>query len=366
VNQKIYNPKHIFWARVFSSFISPYFIFLNLFRKQYQVSEVEIKKILVTEYHRIGDVLLIAPAIEKLKNTFPKAQIILICDENAKDLASNLFLGDDIISFNAPWTNWEWSPIKWYNAYVFAKSFRKRSIDLAIDFKGDVRNGWFLWNIKAKISLGYNETGGEYFYTNPKSFYSPTHQTTRAIQLLENIGIVDSDYAYSKTNYNLDGAVVIHSGATDPRREWPNEKWIQLIKKLSEDRIICIIKVPETLALIQEAFDAGLRIDTFRGSLIEFKEWLKKQKILIALDSMPAHLASFVGTPVVTLFGSQDPKLTKPLGRMVDVVAPEKPCLHNSEHWRLCKKCIESITVDQVYLAFKNMETRINREQNDD
>ena len=40
------------------------------------------------------------------------------------------------------------------------------------------------------------------------------------------------------------------------------------------------------------------------------KIWLENQKMLICVDSMAGHLSAEIGVPSVTIFGSQNPKLT--------------------------------------------------------
>ena len=44
----------------------------------------------------------------------------------------------------------------------------------------------------------------------------------------------------------------------------------------------------------------------------------------IAPDSMAGHLASYVGIPVITIYGSQNPDLTKPkneYGRVIKLIS---------------------------------------------
>ena len=163
-------------SRLISFFISPFYKILNYFRNNYRITDIEIKTILVTEYHRIGDVLIISPVLKSLKRKFPKAHLILICNREVGQLASHLNLADEISTMNAPWTNWDWSILSWWDIRSKAKSLSRKQIDLAFDFKGDIRNAWFLWLTRPKISFGYNTTGGNYFFTNPMAV-SYTHLT---------------------------------------------------------------------------------------------------------------------------------------------------------------------------------------------
>ena len=355
---KVYSKETIIISRLFSFFLSPYYKFLNLFRHNYQIADIEIKTILVTEYHRIGDVLIIAPVLKSLKKKFPKAHLILICNKEVGQLASHLNLADEISTMNVPWTNWNWSIFSWWDIRSKAKKLSIKQIDLAFDFKGDLRNGWFLWLTRPKISFGYNTTGGNYFFTNPTSMNQNLHQLYRAFNLVSAVGCQQNEDQDAKWVFNNNGAVVIHVGATDHRRSWPLGHWIKLINLLVNDFKIVIVDVKESQQLIREVSDS--RVELFKGDLIQFKSWLTNQKCLIAPDSMAAHLAAYLKIPTVTLFGSQDPKLTWPITEKGLVITPEKRCSHKRDHWRLCSKCMNSITPNKVYQGIYNFMNEVN------
>ena len=128
MKQEIYKPSFLFFSRLISALLTPFYLILNLFRIRKLFQEDIIKTILVTEYHRIGDVLMIAPALKALKVHFKDAQLILLCSSAAASLARDLQLADEVIVFDAPWTTWSFSPFKWIKARSFARSFSKRKI----------------------------------------------------------------------------------------------------------------------------------------------------------------------------------------------------------------------------------------------
>ena len=90
-------------------------------------------------------------------------------------------------------------------------------------------------------------------------------------------------------------------------------------------------------------------LKVFEGDLVDFKNWLKNQKMLICVDSMAGHLSAEIGVPTITIFGSQNPKVTAPLGGVSEIVKPRKTCVHKRDHWRLCKHCISSIKEGFLY-----------------
>ena len=358
MNHKVYSRETVIISRLISLLISPYYKFLNFFRSNYSINDIEIKTILVTEYHRIGDVLIISPVLKSLKRKFPKAHLILICNREVGQLASHLNLADEISTMNVPWTNWDWSILSWWDIRSKAKNLSRKQIDLAFDFKGDIRNAWFLWLTRPKISFGYNTTGGDYFFTNPMEMNQDLHQLYRAINLVSAVGCQHIEDQKDQWVFNNDGAVVIHIGATDNRRSWPIDHWIKLINLLIKDFKIAVVDVKDAQHIINKIKDSRVKI--FKGDLIQFKSWLTSQKCLIAPDSMAAHLAAYLKIPVVTLFGSQDPKLTSPIAENSLVITPETTCSHKREHWRLCSKCMNSITPEKVYLGIYNFMNKLN------
>ena len=84
---QVYSSKILFWSKVISALLFPYYSFFNLFRKKYLLGHFTVKTILVTEYHRIGDILMIIPALNSLKETFPESRLILLCEGQHKKVS---------------------------------------------------------------------------------------------------------------------------------------------------------------------------------------------------------------------------------------------------------------------------------------
>ena len=356
--RKVYSPTHLFWSRIISYIILPYYSFLNLFRASYTLDTLDVKIILVTEYHRIGDVIMIAPALHYIKARFPNAHLILLCNEPTASLANHLNLADEIIPLTVPWTHWNWSLSKWIKIRSFARKLGMRGIDLVFDFKGDLRNSWFVWHVGAKISMGYSTTGGSFFFTHPHTMNQGIHQSQRANELITKAGCSPT-FMEPKLVFNKNGVIVLHVGATDPRRTWPKKHCLDLIRILSTEHKISVIKTPESEQLIKQLKDADLRTDFFSGDLVEFKDWLKDQKCLIAPDSMAGHLAAYIGIPVISIFGSQNPDLTCPISKEGVVITPIIPCDHIRDHWRFCSQCMGSIHPKIVSAALLDLLSRL-------
>lgn len=85
-------------------------------------------------------------------------------------------------------------------------------------------------------------------------------------------------------------------------------------------------------------------------SLVEAAAILSSVRCVVSNDSGLMHLAGFVGTAVVGLFGSTSPTWTRPLGTRIRIMYTAEscsPCLD-----RTCRfghyRCLRAITVEQV------------------
>ena len=348
MGRELYSYYYIAIGHLIGIIIAPYFKLANYFRPSHKLDEINVKVILVNEYHRIGDVLLIEPILRSLKSKFPEADIILICNKKIEQLAKHLSLADTIIGIEAPWTNWNWSIKKWKYLYTFfSKDIKSKNIDLAFDFKGDIRNSFFLWSTKPKKSYGYSFTGGKYFFTNPQNINIKMHQQKRAFHLVKKVGCIEMPIP--NKSIQLDGTIVIHPGASDIKRAWSEVYWFELIKLLAINHDISIVKIAASKDLLEKINNNNIKIKIFKGSLVEFNEWLINQKLIIAPDSMAGHLAAYNGIPSISIFGSQDPELTYPSGSKSKIIKPKISCSHKKVHWRLCEKCMLSIKPIVVY-----------------
>ena len=358
MTQRVYSSKALIISNIISLLILPFYKALNIFRKKYDLKKITINKILILEYHRIGDVIMILGVLRSLRVKYPKSKITLVCNPEAFQLVKSFNIVDNLIPISIPWTDWDFTFIKIFKVLSLIKRLKKQNFDLAFSFKGDVRDNWLLWKVASKISIGYHVTGGRFFLSHPQAFDNNLHQKERAKYLLKKIGC-DTLPAKNKILNNEKGCIVFHSGARDFRRRWPKEKWVKLIKLVKRDHRVGIVKVKEGEGILKMLKNSKRDLKVFEGNLVDFKIWLENQKMLICVDSMAGHLSAEIGVPSITIFGSQNPKLTAPGGIASKIVKPRHSCNHKKEHWRLCKDCISSIRVKDVFAKVSEVITLI-------
>jgi ADP-heptose:LPS heptosyltransferase len=96
-----------------------------------------------------------------------------------------------------------------------------------------------------------------------------------------------------------------------------------------------------------------------KTSIKELAALTRRCKLFVGNDTGPMHVAAASGTPVIALFGPADPERSRPWGRDHIVIKKDLPCSPCSR--TVCKelKCMESITVEDVFQAVRVQLKRI-------
>jgi lipopolysaccharide heptosyltransferase III len=96
--------------------------------------------------------------------------------------------------------------------------------------------------------------------------------------------------------------VVIHCASNEASRDWPGERWAELVAQILDDPDLAVIEVGiRAVAITRD----GFRRRSLCGklSIQQTAEVMRRAALFIGIDSGPAHLANAVGTPGVILLG---------------------------------------------------------------
>lgn len=107
---------------------------------------------------------------------------------------------------------------------------------------------------------------------------------------------------------------VLHLGASSPHKLWPAEHWRALAERLDEAGVQVVWSAgPREQDLVQ-AVDSSGRFRNVVGKLDMAGMWhlLAASKLLVSPDTGIAHLARLTGTPAVVLFGPGSPVVSGP------------------------------------------------------
>jgi heptosyltransferase-2 len=304
-----------------------------------------INNILAIRNDRFGEFLLIIPALRALKEKYPQANITLAVDAYVAELAGIVEGVNDVII----WDNREHS---YGEVFAFSRHLKGRGFDLAVIFNPSEESNQACFLAGIPMRVGYDR---KWAFTlthkiKDEKHLALKHEVEYNLDLVGLIGASTQDKSL-KLNVgtsSLLGAVkeshviAIHPWTSDPVKQWPLQRFKELIKRLAGLDIV-LIGGREELEKHRDFFEGLHEITinlTGKTDLIQLAEVLKDVDLLVTGDSGPMHLAAAVGTPVVALFRNDIPGKTArrwgPWGEGHEIIEKAK---------------LEDITVDEVIRA---------------
>ena len=345
-----------------------------------------IKSILLIRLDHLGDVLLTTPAIRSLKKTFPQARITMVIKEWSFEAIKNNPRIDNIIVFNPFWTiasNEGKRPEGVVGIYRLIRLLRKERFDLAIDFKGDVRNILIAYLSGAKRRLSYGIRGGGFLLTDDIPYESEIHEIDKNLRLLNRLGInsqddemelyvTDEDTARVEQILEHKGVdlsretIALHYGGASQFKRWDVEKFIILAERIVENNSANVLFFGgpyerETFQLSESPEEGIFLMPDL--TICQMAAAFKKCGLLVCNDSGPMHVGFAVGTPTVAIFGPTFPNRFGPKdlekNRVVRSGLSCSPCWHPDKVIG-CKErnCLNSIEVGSVLAAINELSIR--------
>ncbi|MFA5275688.1 MAG: glycosyltransferase family 9 protein [Candidatus Omnitrophota bacterium] len=270
----------------------------------------KINKILAVRNDRFGEFLLNLPALRALKDTYPQANLVLAVNAAVKELAETVEYADQVVVWDE----------------AFRKSMRKHKFDLCVVLNPSKEAHWYCFLSGIPIRVGYDRKWGFLLTHKIKDlkYLGDRHEVEYNLELVGLVGAKTEDKSLAikpgdKTFPEFTGKeiIAIHPFTSDPVKQWPIERFQQLVKRLAAE--------PGTKVFVvgkdegghtdrgKEYFDGlGSNVMNFinRTSLIELAQILKNCRLLISSDSGPVHLSASVGTPVIAIFRNDLPGKT--------------------------------------------------------
>jgi len=338
-------------------------------------------RILIVRLDRIGDVTLSTPVITNLRAAFPDAHIAFMCRLQAKDIVEGNPDLDEVVIYDKDGA--QKSALK---TFLFALSLAGKNFEWAINLHPSNRSNWILFIAGIPVRIGWDRKNGWLLTRRIKHVKHEglKHELQYNLDLLRavNVPIVTEKLYFPIKDYDMEKLgsiftemksklpekfIVIHASASCPSKRWPQEYFIELVRKLYKwGKVIIVGDRNENC--FSEKIVKTVDIIDLRGKLTlgQLGCLLKKSLVFISNDSGPVHIAAAVGTPVVSIFGRNDPGLSperwRPVGEKSQYLHKTpgcKPCLaHN------CDKdfrCLRLVTPDDVYEVVKRIMEQYNK-----
>lgn len=265
---------------------------------------MSLKNILAVRNDRFGEFLLNIPAFCAIKDYFKNPRLTVVINPSTVQLAKKIKSIDDIII-------WENRRHSLGEIFHFIRQLRNKKFDACLILNPSQEMNIAVYLSGIPLRAGYDRKWG--FLLNRKmkdrKHLGLKHEIDYNLELAGLIGATTGKIDYSIDIGNgiiqKDNLIAIHPWASDPRKQWPIENFVDLAKQCESKFGSQVVIVGKTSSQNNKLFDnLGEKIKnlTNQTTLEELGLLLKKSLALISLDSGPAHLAAAVGTPVIALF----------------------------------------------------------------
>lgn len=355
------------------------------------------KQFLVIQTAYLGDAVLATSLLEKLHAHYPDAAIDLVVRKGNE----GLFIGHP---FLRKLFVWDKRTAKNKALFKLISELRKTEYDHIINCQRFFSTGLMTAMANGKEKIGYDKNPLSFFFSrtlrhiigDPSTPLRPRsgealrvapHEVDRLNVLIEHLtdgtrplprlyptpddrtkvdtiirlhgatGIGAHEHMSTWTNGHMP-YVCIAPASVWFTKQWPEHKWIELVRALPKDRQVFIIGAPGDSALAQRIITAsGRGVDLTKDlRLLESAALMEGAVMNYVNDSAPLHIAGAMNAPVTVVFCSTVPAFgfgpLRENGRVVET-AEELDCRPCGLHGhKTCPKghfrCAEGIGLDQL------------------
>lgn len=348
------NPADWFWLHDRWKTPSPNFL-TDAYRRGVYVppgARLQPFRILVRGVNWLGDSILAIPALRAIRQGRPDGHLTLLVPPKLADLWRGQSFVDEVITSR--------------------REAADRSFDAAILFPNSFRSAYEAWRLGIPRRQGYAGYWRRAMLTAvcPESLRAGLHQhetsdfiglarwcgarITNEIPSLDLPAGVPDGGPFPATPY-----VALHPGAAHgSAKRWLPERFVEVVQRFPalKWKVIGSAEEAERNARLVATMEPGAEDWTGRLSLRELAVFLHRAAALVCNDSGPMHLAAAVGTPVVAIFGSTEPRHTGPRGpghRVLRQPVDCSPCYRKECPTDL--RCMRAVTVDQAADALREI-----------
>jgi heptosyltransferase-2 len=264
----------------------------------------------------------------------------------------------EVAPFEFPWTafrgkyalhRWPWRKLA-----RLAGELRRRRLDAAVSARWDPRDHLLMRLSGAGKRAGFPRTGSGLLLTD-RLVLPPAgaHRYENWRALGRHLGMELPARGMSAPDAGRRGGpVVVHSGAAQPTRVWPLERFAFLAKALRAEgydvTVVCDAAQREWWAGQGE----NARVTRTIGELLAV---LDSAALFVGNDSGPGHLAGILGIPTFTLFGNQLASRFAPLAPQAEWLEGSdcayKPCHDACRFAR--PECLLAVQEDAAWAKLK-------------
>jgi ADP-heptose:LPS heptosyltransferase len=293
-------------------------------------------KILAIRFARLGDTILLLPALRQLKKAFPESHLTFLTGHRCASVAELCPAIDDVISIDrialrdGPMTG----AILGMGRLV--RTIRRRRFDLVVDFQSFRETNLLAWLSGARKRAALKRHNAPYL---PFCFNLPPviedksihvremfHRVVAGIAghlppVTEQALVVPSEVKYwAEHTLGLGPRLTLYIDAPVPERIWPAE-YFAAVADFAIERFgarVAVISGPEGRPLIervQASSRHGKELLFFKDvSLPQLAALVASSRLLVSNDTGPMHLGPALRVPTLALFSVGYPEHFSPTG----------------------------------------------------
>jgi heptosyltransferase-2/heptosyltransferase-3 len=321
-------------------------------------------KILVIKQTSLGDVLHSTGHVRAIKQTWPECELVLLTATGSADIYRHNPWVDRMILVDRYRVkhNWFREPV-WCIRHMNDVMSQVRSdwYDFAFDLQGLAKSAVFLYGARAKQKFIKGAWPGIKGYRRSNLHAIREMDGVLRLAGIENIDtsmeFATSEHEVEKIDNLLDKFnpagkpfIIFSPFSRWPSKDWPLDFFLQVAKRIANDRLVLFTGAPERAALIEQALmrspESSIISLAGKLSLLEFAELVRRAALMLTGDSFPMHVAVACKTEVVALFGPTDEaRVGPPEGLGYVVRAPD---CRKCDRRDCSRHCLAKITVESI------------------
>ena len=292
-------------------------------------------KILCIRPDNMGDLVMTGPALRALKETF-KCHITLLTSSRASPMVAFMPEIDEVLVFDLPWVKTDHQPDQSYTNRI-VNSIKERRFDAGIIFtvysQSSLPAALLLYMAAVPRRLAYSRENPydllTHWFPDPEPYSCIKHQVKRDLDLVAFVGatttraglkLVPRPVFDIKRILAVCGVdplrkwLIIHTGVSEEKREYPVADWVQLIRLLEKETEYQLVMTGTANERngnekIIKAAD-GKRVYNLAGSidLNEFIQLIKAAPLVITVNTSTSHIAAAMETPLLVLYALTNPQ----------------------------------------------------------
>jgi len=318
-----------------------------------------IKSILVISLSNFGDVILTFPVIDILMNDFPQASLSVVVGPKGETVLCGHPRIKKLYTYHKR-QGWAWT-LRWF------LNLRKDPFDLIVDLRHTAMPFFMPARYKTPLILRSRQDQhmSQKHLDRLKTIYSRAQRSVPP----RSLHISSRDSAFVSTTLQTMSKdtpfIAVAPGAADVGKRWSLAGFARFCDQVMVRDHVGVVFIGDAgeRPIVAEVMGMMTRpaLDlSGRLTLPQVGALLQRAVLLVANDTAPMHLASYLNRPVLALFGPTDPRKYGPWGQTGCLIEHKDRCpACRGKAPGIRHSCMEAITQQDLLDAFEIRSGRV-------